>query len=108
MDFQYEILEHGGFYKSGSYNTSFIEKVMVNKMLKNLFKKREILVTVKNVNVEAEEKPNIPDGKWLNCDKCENIIYKEDLKETLMFVIAVVIILRFKARTRINYIVDKG
>lgn len=52
-------------------------------MLKNLFKKKEY-VTVKRIPLEEEEvhvesKPNVPEGKWINCNKCKNIIYNEDL-----------------------------
>lgn len=51
-------------------------------MLKNLFKKKEY-VTVKRIqlNSDSEEdiKPNVPEGKWINCNKCKNIIYNDDL-----------------------------
>ena len=52
-------------------------------MLKDLFKKNKY-GTVKSINVEAEEKPNIPSGMWLKCDKCGSIIYKEDHKIKLL------------------------
>ena len=76
-------------------------------MLKDLFKKNKY-GTVKNVNVEAEEKPNIPSGMWLKCDKCGSIIYKEDLKSNLYVCNSCNNHLRLKARTRINFLVDKG
>ncbi|MEF9991038.1 MAG: acetyl-CoA carboxylase, carboxyltransferase subunit beta [Romboutsia sp.] len=53
-------------------------------MLKNLFKKKEY-VTVKRVSINSDNefdidvKPNVPEGKWVNCSKCKNIIYTEDL-----------------------------
>ena len=76
-------------------------------MLKDLFKKNKY-GTVKSVNVEAEEKPNIPSGMWLKCDKCGSIIYKEDLKANLYVCNSCNNHLRLKARTRINFLVDQG
>lgn len=76
-------------------------------MLKDLFKKNKY-ATVKSINVEAEEKPNIPSGMWLKCDKCGSIIYKEDLKSNLYVCNSCNNHLRLKARTRIDFLVDKG
>lgn len=50
-------------------------------MLKNLFRKREF-ITVNSRNLdETPYIPNIPNGKWINCPKCKNILYKEDLEK---------------------------
>lgn len=50
-------------------------------MLKNLFRKREY-ITVNSRNLdEISYIPNIPNGKWINCPKCKNILYKEDLQK---------------------------
>ena len=52
-------------------------------MLKNLFRKREyITVSARDLD-ENSNMPNIPNGRWINCDKCKNIIYKDDLEKNL-------------------------
>ena len=50
-------------------------------MLKDLFNNKTEYATV-NASGEDDiiEKPNIPSGMWLKCDKCGSIIYKEDLR----------------------------
>ena len=47
-------------------------------MLKSLFRKREYITVSSR---ELNNIPNIPDDKWTNCNKCKNIIYKEDLQK---------------------------
>lgn len=76
-------------------------------MLKDLFKKNKY-GTVKSVNIKAEEKPNIPSGMWIKCDKCGGIIYKEDLISNYYVCTSCNNHLRLKARTRISLLVDKG
>lgn len=53
-------------------------------MLKDLFVKRQyatVKPSVLKINEEKyEEKPNIPSGMWTKCDKCNNIIYQDDLE----------------------------
>ena len=53
-------------------------------MLKDLFIKRQY-ATVKPAalkKTESEEKPNIPSGMWTKCEKCNGIIYYEDLENS--------------------------
>lgn len=53
-------------------------------MLKDLFIKRQYATVKPSViksNVE-EEKPNIPSGMWKKCDKCNAMIYTEDLENS--------------------------
>ncbi|MBE6063242.1 MAG: acetyl-CoA carboxylase carboxyltransferase subunit beta [Clostridium butyricum] len=53
-------------------------------MLKDLFIKRQY-ATVKPAvlkKIEPEEKPNIPSGMWTKCEKCNGIIYHEDLENS--------------------------
>lgn len=76
-------------------------------MLKDLFKKNKY-ATVKTLIVESEEKPNIPSGMWLKCDKCGSIIYKEDLISNLYVCNSCNNHIRIKANTRINFFLDKG
>ncbi len=50
-------------------------------MIKHLLRKKEYVTISKRNFDEVSSKINIPDGKWLNCPKCKNIIYKEDLEK---------------------------
>ena len=54
-------------------------------MLKDLFKKNKyITVSTTNLdNLNAEQKPNIPNGMWVKCDGCGKIIYNSDVDENL-------------------------
>ena len=44
-------------------------------MIVDKIKKRE------TKNIRPSNKVDIPVGKWVKCDKCKEIIYKENLKE---------------------------
>lgn len=79
-------------------------------MLKNLFKKKEY-VTVKRIPLEKDEtvqevKPNVPEGKWINCNKCKNIIYNEDLDNNNNVCINCGHHFRIGSKTRIAQIFD--
>jgi acetyl-CoA carboxylase carboxyl transferase subunit beta len=76
-------------------------------MLKDLFKKSKY-ATVKNVSRNTEDKPNIPSGLWVKCDKCGSTIYKEDLVSNCYVCTSCNNHLRIKANTRIELFFDKG
>ena len=77
-------------------------------MLKNLFRKREY-VTVSSRTLEDDSHlPNIPNGKWINCPKCKNILYKEDLDRNYKVCIGCGHHLNISARQRINQIFDEN
>ncbi|UPA30909.1 acetyl-CoA carboxylase, carboxyltransferase subunit beta [Terrisporobacter glycolicus] len=77
-------------------------------MLKNLFRKREY-VTVSTRNLEdSAHTPNIPNGKWTNCPKCKNILYKEDLDRNYKVCIGCGHHFSISAKNRINQIFDKN
>ena len=76
-------------------------------MINDLFKKNKY-ATVKTSNHEGEEKPNIPSGMWIKCDKCGSIIYNEDLMSNCYVCPSCNNHLRVKARTRIELFFDKG
>lgn len=76
-------------------------------MLKNLFRKREY-ITVNSRNLdEISHIPNIPDGKWINCPKCKNILYKEDLEKDYKVCSGCGYHFSISAKKRINQIFDK-
>ena len=77
-------------------------------MLKNLFRKREyITVSTRDLN-ENSNIPNIPNGRWINCDKCKNIIYKDDLEKNLNICTNCGYHFKISALERINQIFDEN
>ena len=77
-------------------------------MLKNLFRKREY-VTVSSRNLDENSNlPNIPDGKWINCPKCKNILYKEDLEKNYKVCIGCGHHFSISAKMRIEQIFDEN
>ncbi|NME83660.1 acetyl-CoA carboxylase, carboxyltransferase subunit beta [Clostridium sp. SM-530-WT-3G] len=78
-------------------------------MLKDLFIKRQY-ATVKPValkKAEPEEKPNIPSGLWTKCEKCNGIIYYEDLENSKYICTSCGHHFRINARQRIKMIFDQ-
>ncbi len=52
-------------------------------MFKDLFRSKPKYVTVRpNRQQDFSEKKEIPDGLWVKCDKCSNILYKKDLERS--------------------------
>ena len=76
-------------------------------MLKNLFRKREFITVSSRELIDSEYLPNIPDGKWVNCDKCKKIIYKEDLQNNYNVCNNCGYHFKISAPDRINQIFDK-
>ena len=76
-------------------------------MFNDLFKKSKY-GTVKNTKVTLEEKPNIPSGMWVKCDKCSGIIYNDDLVSNCHVCPSCNNHLRITAEARINVFFDKG
>ena len=77
-------------------------------MLKNLFRKREY-VTVSSRNLDENSNlPNIPDGKWINCPKCKNILYKEDLEKNYKVCIGCGHHFSISSKMRIEQIFDEN
>ena len=80
-------------------------------MLKDLFIKRQYATVkpsvIKKSIEQAEEKPNIPSGMWNKCDKCNEMIYVEDL-ENAKFVCAFCgHHFRINAKERVRIFFDK-
>ncbi|MCR1934909.1 acetyl-CoA carboxylase, carboxyltransferase subunit beta [Clostridium tepidum] len=78
-------------------------------MLKNLFRKTKyITVSQKNMgNYRKENIPIIPDGMWVKCNKCGEILYQNDLEKNYMVCNLCGKHFRIGAKERINYIFDK-
>jgi acetyl-CoA carboxylase carboxyl transferase subunit beta len=76
-------------------------------MLKDLFKKNKY-GTVKVVpSNNSEDKPTIPSGLWVRCDKCGSSIYNEDLVSNFYVCPSCNNHLRIKAKKRIELFFDK-
>ncbi|AGF54946.1 acetyl-CoA carboxylase, carboxyltransferase subunit beta [Clostridium saccharoperbutylacetonicum] len=78
-------------------------------MLKDLFKKKTY-ATVKSSSIKkniSEEKPNIPSGMWVKCDKCNAMIYGEDLENSKYVCSTCGYHFRLNAKQRIRMFLDK-
>lgn len=78
-------------------------------MLKNLFRKKEY-IQVKSRDLEDDKNtlPNIPEGKWIRCNKCKNIIYIDDLNSNYNVCINCGFHFNIGAKKRINHIFDEN
>ncbi|MBD5637931.1 acetyl-CoA carboxylase carboxyltransferase subunit beta [Clostridium botulinum] len=78
-------------------------------MLKNLFRKTKyITVSQKNIeNYKRENTPTIPDGMWVKCNKCGEILYQNDLEKNYMVCSLCENHFRIGAEERIKYLFDK-
>jgi len=56
----------------------------------------------------TESKPNIPIGKWVKCDKCKEILYKEDVHENYSVCPSCGEHFKISARRRIEWLIDAG
>ena len=79
-------------------------------MLKDLFSKRQYATlsasTLKRAASE-EEKPNVPNGMWVKCDKCNNMIYRDDLENNKFVCTSCGHHFRLTAEERIRMFIDK-
>lgn len=78
-------------------------------MLKDLFVKRQYATVKPEVlkKAEREEKPNIPSGMWTKCEKCNGLIYYEDLENSKYVCTSCGHHFRINAKKRIEMIFDK-
>ncbi|MBP1888636.1 acetyl-CoA carboxylase carboxyl transferase subunit beta [Clostridium moniliforme] len=77
-------------------------------MLKDLFSKKQKYATVKKINTEENEKPNIPSGMWTKCDSCHSIVYHEDLVNNKYVCTNCNHHFRLRANERIEIFFDKN
>ena len=57
---------------------------------------------------KTEHKVDIPVGKWIKCDKCKEIIYKETVNENYNICPNCGNYFRLSSRRRLEHIIDKG
>jgi acetyl-CoA carboxylase carboxyl transferase subunit beta len=66
-------------------------------------RKRDVTKTEK-----ADKKVKIPEGLWLKCDSCREIIYRKEIEKNLKVCPKCNYHFRISARERIQYIADEG
>lgn len=59
-------------------------------------------------NQEKENRSDIPIGKWVKCDKCKQILYKESLHQNYSICPNCGNHFRLSSRRRVDHIIDKG
>ena len=76
--------------------------------LKDLFKKStNESAKTEEIN-EAQFGPSVPEGLWVKCPKCGELLYKEDVVKNRYVCPKCQGYFRMKAKTRIRMIADKG
>lgn len=89
---------------------------MVKTLLKGLFKKTKYVTTSipsyerprqQNVAHINNATPNIPNGMWIKCNSCDQIVYKKDLEEHNKLCPYCGYHFRMSARERIDLIIDE-
>ena len=76
--------------------------------LKDLFKKStNESAKTEEIN-EAQFGPSVPEGLWVKCPKCGELLYKEDVVKNSYVCPKCQGYFRMKAKTRIRMIADKG
>lgn len=75
----------------------------------NLFKKKSYAtLTIANDDFRKKELvPNIPDGKWVKCKHCSNILHK-DLISEMQICVKCNGYFRLSARERLSIVIDEG
>ena len=74
-----------------------------------------VIDKIKKVNISEDEKPqkntkasDMLVGKWVKCDSCKEILYKEDVHKNLSVCPNCGKHFRISARRRIKQIIDEG
>lgn len=80
-----------GLFKKTSYTP--IERVEEPKM---------------TVQTEQESEPSVPEGLWVKCSKCNELIYKDDVRSNAYVCPKCQGYFRIKTKTRLRMVVDRG
>jgi len=76
-------------------------------MIIDFFKKNKY-VTVSTMPFEEERKVYIPNDRWIKCNNCSRILYKEDIQDNLMVCPFCEYHFRLGSRERIRYLADQN
>ena len=61
-----------------------------------------------DINSQIKSKADIPVGKWVKCDKCKEILYKETVHENYSICPNCGNHFRLSSRRRLKQIIDEG
>ena len=104
-DFLLKIITNYDFIR-GNYDTYFVEKRNfrkgLNYMIVDKIKKREVK------DVRKENPVDIPAHKWVKCDKCKEIMYKDIVQENFSVCPNCGHHFRLSSRRRVMQIADEG
>jgi len=86
---------------------------VAQSMLKDLFKTKPKYITVRppqelGTRQEPAEKRDIPDGLWVKCDRCNQIVYHKELSKNLNVCPKCDYHFRIGAKERIDSLLDEG
>jgi len=86
---------------------------VLSSMLKDLFKPKPKYVTIRRpeergIQPGQPEKKELPDGLWVKCNNCRQIIYHKDLEANLKVCPKCNYHFRLRAGERIAYLFDAG
>ena len=81
--------------------------------LKHMFKKTAALFGDQEINSEKPDRenkkePSVPEGLWLKCPKCGEMVYREDIKSNSYVCPKCEGYFRIKTKTRIRMVADAG
>jgi acetyl-CoA carboxylase carboxyl transferase subunit beta len=62
----------------------------------------------KRKEIKTDKKVKIPEGLWIKCDSCKEIIYKKEIEKNLQVCPKCNYHFRISAKERIDFIVDEG
>lgn len=76
--------------------------------LKNMFKKTAVLFRDREDRNQEKKEPSAPEGLWLKCPKCGEVVYRDDVKAHGYVCPKCEGYFRIGTRTRIRMVADQG
>ena len=76
--------------------------------LKHMFKKTAVLFRDREDRNQEKKEPSAPEGLWLNCPKCGEVVYRDDVKAHGYVCPKCEGYFRIGTRTRIRMVADTG
>ena len=76
--------------------------------LKHMFKKTAVLFRDREDRNQEKKEPSAPEGLWLKCPKCGEVVYRDDVKAHGYVCPKCEGYFRIGTRTRIRMVADQG
>ena len=76
--------------------------------LKHMFKKTAVLFRDREDRNQEKKEPSAPEGLWLKCPKCGEVVYRDDVKAHGYVCPKCEGYFRIGTRTRIRMVADTG